>query len=60
MLPSRAGFVSVHSPEFMADTAQKLATAIPHATLRALDGQTHDVKPSAVAPEIADFLKNQV
>ena len=41
---------------FMADTATKLAGKIPNATLKPLEGQTHDVKASVLAPVLADFL----
>lgn len=44
------------SPAFMAETAHALAEAVPNATLRALEGQTHDVKPDALAPELAAFF----
>lgn len=45
------------SPAFMGNTAQKLSEAMPHATLRSLEGQTHDVKAEALAPVLAEFLK---
>ncbi len=44
------------SPPFMADTAQTLAKAMPSATLRGLDGQTHDVDPDALAPVLIEFF----
>ncbi len=44
------------SPPFMADTARKLATSLPHSTLRSLDGQTHDVKADVLAPVLAEFF----
>lgn len=44
------------SPTFMSDTAHKLSQAMPHAKLRSLEGQTHDVKASALAPELAKFF----
>lgn len=44
------------SPAFMGVTAQKLSEALPHATLRALEGQTHDVKADVLAPVLAEFL----
>jgi pimeloyl-ACP methyl ester carboxylesterase len=43
---------------FMADTARSLSQAMPHATLRALDGQTHDMDPAALAPVLAGFFKS--
>lgn len=44
------------SPAFMADTARKLTETMPNATLRSLEGQTHDVKASILAPALAEFL----
>jgi pimeloyl-ACP methyl ester carboxylesterase len=44
------------SPPFMAETAQTLAKAMPSATLRGLDGQTHDVDPAALAPVLIEFF----
>ncbi len=41
---------------FMAETAQALSRAIPHAQLRALDGQSHDVSAEVLAPVIAEFF----
>jgi pimeloyl-ACP methyl ester carboxylesterase len=41
---------------FMADTAQKLQHAMPHAELRALEGQQHNVSPAALAPLLLEFL----
>jgi len=45
------------SPDFMADTAIQLSGAIPGATLLALEGQTHDVRPDAIAPALVAGLK---
>ena len=45
------------SPAFMADTAEKLSQAMPNATLRPLEGQTHDVKPDVLAPALAAAFK---
>ena len=45
------------SPAFMADTAQELSQAMPNATLRSLEGQTHDVKPDVLAPALEAFFK---
>ena len=44
------------SPAFMANTAQKLSETMPHAKLRSFDGQTHDVKATALAPVLAEFF----
>lgn len=41
---------------FMADTARTLARVMPLATLRGLDGQTHDVDPAALAPVLVEFF----
>jgi hypothetical protein len=40
----------------VADTAQTLAKTMPSATLRGLDGQTHDVDPAALAPALIQFF----
>ncbi len=42
--------------EFMRDTAQALAKAIPHAQYRVLEGQTHDVAAEAIAPVLVEFF----
>jgi pimeloyl-ACP methyl ester carboxylesterase len=44
------------SPAFMGDTAKRLGHNMPHATPRSLEGQTHDVKASALAPVLAEFF----
>jgi pimeloyl-ACP methyl ester carboxylesterase len=44
------------SPAFMGDTAQKLSDTMPNATLRSLEGQTHDVKAAVLAPVLAEFF----
>ncbi len=41
---------------FMAETARKLQQTMPHAGLRALEGQGHDVSPAALVPELLEFL----
>jgi pimeloyl-ACP methyl ester carboxylesterase len=41
---------------FMADTARTLQQAIPHAELRPLEGQDHNVSPAALAPVLLEFL----
>ncbi len=41
---------------FMAETARTLQLAIPHAELRALEGQDHNVSPAALAPVLLEFL----
>lgn len=45
------------SPAFMSATARKLSQTMPNATLRPLEGQTHDVKPDVLAPVLAEFFK---
>jgi pimeloyl-ACP methyl ester carboxylesterase len=44
------------SPNFMAETATTLSKAVPHAELRALDGQDHSVDPAVLAPVLTAFL----
>jgi pimeloyl-ACP methyl ester carboxylesterase len=41
---------------FMLETAKTISKAIPGATLRTLDGQTHDVRPEALAPVLVEFF----
>ncbi len=41
---------------FMAQTARTLSQALPHAELRALDGQDHNVDPAVLAPVLTAFL----
>jgi pimeloyl-ACP methyl ester carboxylesterase len=41
---------------FMAQTARTLQQAIPHAELMVLEGQDHNVSPSALAPVLLEFL----
>ena len=43
------------SPPFMAETARTLSRALPHAELRALDGQDHNVDPAVLAPVLTAF-----
>lgn len=45
------------SPAFMAETAEELSKAMPNATLRSLEGQTHDVKPDVLAPALVTVFK---
>lgn len=42
---------------FMRAPTERLSTIIPHARLRILDGETHDVRPEAVAPVLAEFFR---
>jgi len=41
---------------FMYDTAKALSEAIPHARLRTLEGQRHDVSMEAIAPVLIEFF----
>jgi pimeloyl-ACP methyl ester carboxylesterase len=41
---------------FMPATARTLSAAMPHARLRALEGQTHEVDPAVQAPVLAEFF----
>ena len=41
---------------FMAETARQLQQAMPHAELRALEGQDHNVSPAALGPLLLEFL----
>ncbi len=41
---------------FMSDTARTLARAIPHAELRTMPGQSHNVSPEALAPVLVEFF----
>jgi pimeloyl-ACP methyl ester carboxylesterase len=44
------------SSAYMADTAKELSQALPHAKLRGLEEQTHDVKAEVLAPVLAKFF----
>jgi pimeloyl-ACP methyl ester carboxylesterase len=41
---------------FMSDTARALSQAMPHAELRTLEGQTHDVDPDVLALVLVEFF----
>ena len=41
---------------FMPATARTLSGAMPHARLRAVEGQTHEVDPAVLAPVLAEFF----
>jgi pimeloyl-ACP methyl ester carboxylesterase len=41
---------------FMGETARALSQAIPHAELRTLAGQSHEVSPAALAPVLVEFF----
>lgn len=44
------------SPDWMRTAMRTLAKALPDATHRTLDGQTHDVDPAILGPALADFF----
>jgi pimeloyl-ACP methyl ester carboxylesterase len=44
------------SPPFMHETADRLAELIPDAQRRTLEGQQHDVDPTALAPVLTEFF----
>jgi pimeloyl-ACP methyl ester carboxylesterase len=44
------------SPALMASAAKGLGEALPDGHVRALDGQTHDIVPTVLAPVLLDFF----
>jgi len=44
------------SPAFMANSAKALAEALYDGHVRALDGQSHDIVPAALAPVLLEFF----
>jgi len=48
--------VGGHSPPFMRDTAHALAEALPDGRALVLEGATHDLVPSVLAPPLLAFL----
>src|SRR5438270_5816126 len=44
------------SPAFMGSAAKALAKALPDGHVRALDGQSHDIVPTALAPVLLEFF----
>lgn len=44
------------SPQYMRNAAKALSDALPDARYRTLPGQTHMVKPAAIAPAVKEFL----
>jgi pimeloyl-ACP methyl ester carboxylesterase len=44
------------SPAFLGTAARALAQALPTGHARALDGQTHDIVPAALAPVLLEFF----
>jgi hypothetical protein len=51
------GGASLAAMPFMRATAEALASAIPHALHRTLEGQAHDVDARVLAPVLVEFLK---
>ncbi|WP_214327099.1 alpha/beta fold hydrolase [Nonomuraea sediminis] len=43
-------------PAWMANAALAVTAAVPNATHRVLEGQTHNVDPQALAPELLEFF----
>ncbi len=43
---------------FMYDSAKAIANAVPHAQLRTLEGQRHDVSIEVLAPVLVEFFKS--
>jgi pimeloyl-ACP methyl ester carboxylesterase len=48
--------VGGNSPAWMTNATRALADALPDARYHALPGQTHMVKPQAIAPVLAEFF----
>ena len=44
------------SPAFMGNAAKAIAEAVSNGQARALDGQSHDIVPAALAPVLLEFL----
>jgi pimeloyl-ACP methyl ester carboxylesterase len=65
LLRRRAATVSVptlviggaKSPAVLREAVQAVGAAVPGATRRLLAGQTHDVKPQALAPVLVDYFE---
>ena len=45
------------SPVWMRNATRSLAAVVPNATYRTLEGQTHMVKPKALAPPLVEFFR---
>jgi len=57
----KAPTLAIHgsqSPALMGPAAKALAEAIPDGQSRALDGHSHDIVPSALAPVLLEFFLN--
>jgi hypothetical protein len=46
------------SPAWMRNATRAVAHALPNATYRTLEGQTHIVKPKVQMPALVEFFKN--
>ena len=46
------------SPAWMRNATRALARVLPNATYRTLDGQTHMIKPKALAPPLVEFFRS--
>lgn len=44
------------SPDFMNNVAEEIAKIVPGAKRKTLKGQTHDIKPEALAPVLIEFF----
>jgi len=44
------------SPDWARNACRALADALPNAEYRTLDGQTHEVAPEVLAPELDRFF----
>lgn len=45
------------SPDWVREAAHELVHTLPNARLRTLEGQTHEVAPDVLAPELTDFFE---
>jgi hypothetical protein len=50
------GGASLEAMPFMRPTAEKIASSIPNAQRRTIDGQSHDVDSKVLAPVLANFF----
>src|SRR5215472_6441046 len=48
------------SPAWIRNSAAALAKAVPNGSYRTLPGQTHMLKPQAVAPMLMEFFKEEL
>ena len=45
-----------NSPAWMTNAGKAVAGTIPHAVHRVIDGQTHNVSPTALVPKLLEFF----